>query len=242
MGVQSVISISDMTPRSPAPAFAGGLRATFSDRRQRFHPGDHLFYQGDTPSGVYRLTSGTVIVYRMTLDGQRQIQDFAGPGDLLGLNLSGVQSTSAEALTAVESEVLARSTFERALESDPDFRHAVFAEIDTLLTAAREQSLLLGFRCAMERTSAFLLFLVTRFEADADGFVPILMSRSDIADYLGLTLETVSRMLNRLKHDRVIDLPRPDRFRVLQCQRLYDLAGLSGSALGHDHRLSPFAA
>ncbi|MEL6258820.1 MAG: helix-turn-helix domain-containing protein [Pseudomonadota bacterium] len=197
-------------------------------KSHKFTPGEHLFHQGDADRGIHRIVRGTVTVYRVTSDGYRQIEAFAGPGDYASLCLSSTSPTSAQALSEVETEYVGRADFERRLLEDAAFRAEVFREIDKASADARRQATLLACRCAMERVAAFVLFLDTHFAPGADGFVPIPMSRCEMADHLGLTLETVSRMLNRLKRNGVIALPRPDRFQILNLHRL---ATLSGDAL-----------
>ena len=107
-----------------------------------------------------------------------------------------------------------------------------------MLNASREQSLLLGRKSAIERTATILLFLDSRFADSATGFVDIRMSRCDMADYVGLTLETVSRMMNQLKRQGIIELPQPNRFRIVDRKRLVATAGEPGddvyaSAVGY---------
>ena len=196
--------------------------------RRSFLAGDHLFHQGDKNRVLHKIISGTVTVYRVTSDGYRQIEAFAGPGDFVSLCLSSISPTSAEALSDVVTEYLSRAAFERRLLTDAVFRNTMFSEIDRAAAEARWQSTLLVRRCAMERVAAFVQFLAARFTVGADGFTPIAMSRSDMADHLGLTLETVSRMMNRLKQTGVIDMPRPDRFRVINLVALRRLLGHSG--------------
>ena len=201
------------------------MQAKSSGTRNIFAAGEHLFYQGDADRGIHKIVSGTVTVYRVTADGYRQIEAFAGPGDYVSLCLSATSPTSAEALSEVETEYVSRAAFERRLLEDAGFRADVFRDIDKAAADARRQATLLACRCAKERVADFVLFLNARFRPRADGYVPIPMSRCDMADHLGLTLETVSRMLNRFKQTGVIDLPRPDRFRVAKYQQLVRLAG-----------------
>jgi CRP-like cAMP-binding protein len=193
--------------------------------RRHFSAREHLFFQGDRPSGIFEILSGTAILYSLTADGRRQIQDFVSAGDVVALCFGEEHNLSAEALTELDAVHVARAVFERALQDNSDFRRDIFALIDRTLQRAREQSLFLGLKSAMERSASFLLFIDSRFGAGPSGFVPIRMSRSDIADHLGLTLETVSRMLNQLKQSGVIDLPRPDQFRIIDRRRLAALAG-----------------
>jgi len=193
--------------------------------RHAFPPGEHLFHQGDPERGIHRVVSGTVTVYRVTADGHRQIEAFAGPGDYVSLCLSARSPTSAQALDHVVTEYTGRAVFERELLEDSGFRASVFREIDRAAADARRQATLLACRSAQERVADFVLFLEERFPPLDDGHTPIPMSRCDMADYLGLTLETVSRMLNRLKQREIIALPRPDRFRVSDPGRLHRAAG-----------------
>jgi CRP/FNR family transcriptional regulator len=191
----------------------------------RFAQNEHLFFQGDVPRGVYEILSGTVILYKVMADGRRQIQSFASAGDFLAMTFADRHDISAEALTEVEALFVPRAAFDRRLQEQAGFRRSVFTLISKMLQDAHEQALLLGRKCAMERTASFLIFLKERFHEPSTGFTTIQMSRSDIADYLGLTLETVSRMMNKLKRSNVIDLPQPNTFRILNMHRLLALAG-----------------
>jgi CRP/FNR family transcriptional regulator, anaerobic regulatory protein len=193
--------------------------------RLRFAPHEHLFFQGDPPTGVFQVVSGTVILYKLMADGRRQIQDFSSNGDFLALTFAEFHNHSAEALTDVEADFIARSSFDRALQDDPPFRRSIFTLIGDMLNASREQALLLGRKCAMERTATFLLFLDSRFADPVTGFVDIRMSRCDMADYVGLTLETVSRMMNQLKRQGIIELPQSNRIRISDRKRLIAAAG-----------------
>ena len=191
----------------------------------RFAPHEHLFFQGDAPKGVYEILSGTVIQYKVMADGRRQIQNFASEGDFLAMTFADVHDLSAEALTDLEVLFVPRTMFDRRLQEQAGFRRSVFTLVSQMLHEAREQALLLGRKSAMERTASFLIFLNDRFQDPATGYANIRMSRCDIADYLGLTLETVSRMMNKLKKQNIIDLPQPNLFQVLNTSRLIALAG-----------------
>lgn len=193
--------------------------------RLRFEPHEHLYFQGDAPRGVYEILSGTVIQYKVMVDGRRQIQSFASEGDFLAMTFSDLHDLSAEALTDVEVLFVPRAVFDHRLQEQPGFRQSVLTLISQLLQDAREQALLLGRKNAMERTASFLMFLNERFCDPATGYATIRMSRGDIADYLGLTLETVSRMMNKLKRHGVIALPQPNSFRILNRSSLITLAG-----------------
>lgn len=208
------------------------LADLFSRRPLHYRAREHLFLEGDSCEGVFLILSGTVIVYTMTLNGQRQIQNFAGAGELLALNFSGNHTTSAQALTDVTVGILPRLAFNQALQTSDRFRRTIFERIDEMLDAARRQAMLLGCKGALEKTATFLLDLENGGEGSQGQFIPIPMSRCDIADFLGLTLETVSRMLGRLKRQDIIDLPRADCFRIKDPKRLAQIAGLE-TDFGH---------
>ena len=87
------------------------MQANSASVRQVYAAGDHLFHQGDTDRGIHKIVSGTVTVYRVTADGHRQIEAFAGPGDYVSLCLCATSPTSAEALSRVETEYVTRAAF-----------------------------------------------------------------------------------------------------------------------------------
>ncbi|WP_158085600.1 helix-turn-helix domain-containing protein [Henriciella aquimarina] len=190
-----------------------------------YHPHQPLYLEGDPARAVFRIVSGVVIVYRLLPDGRRQIHSFVGKGDFLALDLADTYRHSAEAITEVSAELYMRQSFDRAMHDKAGFRRQVFKLLTDMLMAAQEQAVMLGRKTALERTASFLLFLDHQASCPDNGYVVIRMSRYDIADYLGLTFETVSRMLHRLKNLGLISLPKPDRFRVLKRSALAQVAG-----------------
>ena len=120
------------------------MQANSASVRQVYAAGDHLFHQGDTDRGIHKIVSGTVTVYRVTADGHRQIEAFAGPGDYVSLCLCATSPTSAEALSRVETEYVTRAAFERRLLEDAQFRQEVFRDIDKSAADARRQATLLA--------------------------------------------------------------------------------------------------
>ncbi|MEL7135251.1 MAG: helix-turn-helix domain-containing protein [Pseudomonadota bacterium] len=191
----------------------------------RFSPQEHVFMQGDRLRGIYKVLKGTVICYRLMADGRRHIQSFVSGGEYLAVSFAERHDVSAEALTDVEVLCTPRAAFDRHLESDMQFRRGILTMMGSKLRSAREQALLLARKNAMERTASFLIFLDERFRNPKTGYVDIRMSRCDIADYLGLTLETVSRMMNKLKQSGIIDLPQATRFTVCKRAQLIAMAG-----------------
>ena len=187
---------------------------------RHFAPHEHLYFEQDPRAGAYEIISGTVIQYSLLPDARRRIGAFARPGDLLAFGISGVHDENAEALTDARVTFIPRAIFDTALSESQTFRTAVFKRIERMLFTARSQSALIGWKSASQRTASCLLFLEERFRDPASGIVRIPMTRRDIADYLGLTIETVSRMVSRLRRAGAIRMSSPGEFRVLDRGRL----------------------
>jgi len=200
-------------------------RVGYPSVSRRLSPHDHLYFEEDPRSGVYEVISGTVIQYTLLADARRRIEAFSRPGDLLAFGFTGLHDENAEALTDAQVNFIPRSVFEAALRDLPGFRDAVFRRIEAMLREARRQSTLIGWKSAAQRTASFLIFLEERFCDPVSGIVRIPMTRRDIADYLGLTIETVSRMISRLKENGIIGLPSPAEFVVLDRSRLLLASG-----------------
>jgi CRP/FNR family transcriptional regulator len=141
-------------------------------------------------------------------DGRRQVTGFLFQGDFLGLAFDGSYTYSAEALTDATVCRFARRQFENFVDDHPDVERRLRAMASNELAAAQDQMVLLGRKTALERVASFLLGLIRRQEQlGRDGkAIRLTMTRNDIADYLGLTTETVSRTLTGLRHQGVIEL------------------------------------
>ena len=161
--------------------------------------------EGDDATHFFNITSGAVKVYKLLPNGRRQITGFLFTGDLLGLAFNDTYTYSAETLTEVYLCRFPRGQFEGLIESFPKMEHRLLAMASNELAAAQEQMLLLGRKSALERVASFLIRMSTRGAAGEAVDLP--MSRSDIADYLGLTIETVSRTFTQLERDRAISMP-----------------------------------
>jgi CRP/FNR family transcriptional regulator len=168
-------------------------------------------------------------LYKALPDGRRQITGFLSAGHLLGLSLNDLHLYTAEAITPVNLRRYPRAWFDRLVDEVPGLARRLLAATSDELRAAQDQMLLLGRKTAEERIASFLLMLADR-EHGANA-VQVAMSRSDIADYLGLTMETVSRMLAKMKHEGIIALPSTARVELRDRKRLEELA--SGEAVVH---------
>ncbi|MDZ5646509.1 helix-turn-helix domain-containing protein [Nitrospirillum sp. BR 11828] len=185
-----------------------------------------IFSEGDPASSVRIVTSGMVRILRMMADGRRQIVGFLQPGDMLGLALGGTYLYSAEAVTPVTLRRLSRTQFDTLLERDPELRLRLLAATATELQVAQEQMLLLGRKTAPERLASFLLRQARRVTPEPQDHcrIPLPMTRTDIADFLGLTMETVSRAFTKLKTTRLIRLLPDQMVELVDVEALIDLS------------------
>lgn len=215
-GANRRIGASPTPARWPEPG-AEPLRET------GFAPGRTLFFDGDEALHFFEIISGTVRCCRLTPDGRRQIYRFAGAGDMLGLGGETVHNYSAEAVTVVVARRLRLTALDAAMAADSRLRERVLGALRDELAAVRLQMVLLGQMNASERVACFLLTLAERAD-DPGASIHLPMTRVDIADYLGLTIETVSRKINELKRLGVIDLETPTTVRVTARERLQAIA------------------
>ncbi len=188
--------------------------------RLRLPAGRSLFDEGDPAESLFSLTEGMVKVFKMLPDGRRQITGFLLPGDLLGLAFFHSYAYSAEAVTDVHLCRFPRERFMRLLERHPALEKELLSRASSELAAAQEQMLLLGRKSARERVASFLLALARRQEASGRKRIALPMSRHDIADYLGLTIETVSREIQAARAAGLIDLPDRHHFVIVDRARL----------------------
>ncbi len=173
-----------------------------------------LFAQGDEARYVYRILSGVVRTYRMMPDGRRHVADFLLAGDLLGFEVGAEHNVSAEAVSDCVIRRYPRRQLELAANDQPVVARRLLTLACDRLAVAQSQMVSLGRKTAEERFASFLLGLIERTHG-ADRIIAMPMSRADIADHLGLTIETVSRLFSRLRKERVIDLPDAHSFRVV---------------------------
>lgn len=185
--------------------------------------GQSLFHEGDPATRVFTLTRGTLKLYKLLADGRRQVTGFLQPGDFLGISVDDEHAFSAEAL---EDSILCwfpRSRFDDFVDEHSAMERELYRMAAHELAAAQQQFVLLGRKTATERLASFLLLLserVGRGRPERCGTVRLPMSRSDIADYLGLTKETVSRVISALKRDRIVRLDSLDVVEILDRGRL----------------------
>jgi CRP/FNR family transcriptional regulator len=185
--------------------------------------GEVLFREGDPADSVYEVLTGMVRLYKLLPDGRRQITGFLSRGNLLGLAPEGICVFTAEALTDVTLSCYRRKNFERLIDELPGFARRLLAVASSELNAAQDQMLLLGRKTAAEKVASFLLVMADRHQGDR-GPVEVPMTRADMADYLGLTIETVSRTITRMRQDGLISIPSAAHIEITDRNRLQILA------------------
>ena len=178
---------------------------------------EHLFLENDKQTHVYMLQSGVIGTYKMLADGRRQIVGFAYAGDMLGLDHPSFYTNSAEALTECKVRCIPIKAIDKLIETEPGFGQTILRMTSQELADTREQLVSLGRKSAMEKLATFLLRIARRNEqVGLEGdTVHLPMKRSDIGDYLGLTIETVSRNITKLKVSQVIRLNSNSEVRIL---------------------------
>lgn len=177
-------------------------------RHIRFSPCETVFAEEEITTSFYNLLEGVMRLYKLLPDGRRQIVGFALPGDFLVMTVSGRNNFSADAISAVEVCRFSKASFQRFAEDKPHLLRRVNELAIRELAQAREHMVLLGRRSAEEKVATFLISWRDRLARQNGPSVtlPLPMSRQDIADYLGLTIETVSRTFTKLERDGVIEI------------------------------------
>jgi CRP/FNR family nitrogen fixation transcriptional regulator len=173
-----------------------------------FARNETIFDEGEDMSASYRVLSGVVRLCRVTSDGRRQIAGFRLPGDLLGLEWTDEYEMTAEAVREVVAVRYARARLDRLSREKPAVRDHLLIHLRQDLRSAQEHLIMLGCQTATERVSSFLLQLARRTGATDGTLIDMQLGRQDIADYLGLTLETVSRTFSELSSQGVIASPK----------------------------------
>lgn len=189
--------------------------------------GEPLFHQGDPAECVFSLTSGVIKLNSILPDGRRQVIAFLFPGDFLGLETGDRHAFSAEAVGNAKLCRFLKSRFEHFAGRYPALAAARYRRTASELALAHQKIVMLGRKTAAERLASFLCDIHRRTgvgEADGVKLVPLPMKRSDIADYLGLTKETVSREFTRLRTSRIIRPHSLVLVEILDPQRMRDLA------------------
>jgi CRP/FNR family nitrogen fixation transcriptional regulator len=180
--------------------------------RRSFARNEEIFAEGDAADAWYKVISGTVRLCKLLADGRRHITEFYFSGDCFGFNTMAARLFSAEAVSDVIVMRFPRAATEQLVDDNPSLARVLRDMTLRDLANAQIRMLMLGRMSAPERVATFLLDMFER--RDANRVLDLPMSRNDIADYLGLTIETVCRVMSAFKRDGVIGIPNPHRIEL----------------------------
>jgi len=188
--------------------------------------GQTLFREGDPATRVFTLTRGSLRLYKLLPDGRRHIVGFMAPGDFLGISVDDEHAFTAEMIEDGELCCFPRSRFDEFTVGHPSMERELYQMAAHELSAAQLQLVLLGRKTAAERLAQFLLILAKKNQRPGDetNVVKLPMQRGDIADYLGLTKETVSRLLSAFRAARLVRLRELHEVEILDRPLLEQLA------------------
>ena len=202
-------------------------------RQKDYRAGETIFFEGDEVNYLGNVVSGVVKLGKLLPDGRQQIVGLQFASDFLGRAFKDKATCHAEAATDVELCIFPRKPFESLLNDIHDLEDRLFANTLDELDAARDWLLLLGRQSAREKVARFLLMIARRIpnigcgaSGDADVIrFDLPLSRADMADFLGLTIETVSRQITRLKTDGLIEVEQNRTIIVPSVARLEVASG-----------------
>ena len=209
------------------------LDALFMEGRlYTFNTGDNIITEGEPTTYFYDILSGTIALARNGRDGRRQILAFMGPRQFLGAASTPSYPNLATALTPVSAIKYPRKALENALATSPHFASNFRKVLTRILESSHDHIYTIGQRSAIERLASFLLYLRANQALFAPAgtrapstFIDLPMTRLDIADFLGLTIETVSRAFSTLKKRGIIAFKDSHNATVLDMDKLRELGG-----------------
>lgn len=223
---ESNSQVSSPVPGKVSNRFSSRIPAAVPRREtpqiRRLSAGESLYFEGDDASFVYEVLEGVLRTSKVLCDGRRLVVSFNFPGQIVGISHDKTQHATCEAIAPTKVAVIKRSALSSIVKDRPEFAEQLLQFTAESLNRMQDHFLVLGRKCASEKIASFLLALAQREPVSDCGGVSfrLPMTRSDIADYLGLTIETVSRNLTALKNQGVIDLPQTNLVRVGNIERL----------------------
>ena len=195
-----------------------------------YAPGQEVVGEGDPTDNYFLVVRGVFRAVKVTRDGRRQIFAFYMAGDMCGLEPDDAHGLTIEAVNAGTVAALSRQTCKARMCRDPQFNNAVFDNVTRALSCAVDHMTMVGRSSAEERLAWFLWMLSGRTRSRRAASVELAMQRQDIADYLGLTIETVSRTFTHLKAQGLVALPTTRRVDILRPDLLERLASADRDA------------
>ena len=217
MGHDMLIQTDFRSSTRPSPETHVGILAFAQPSAVTLYEGGTTIYgQGDPTGHLYLVEFGTVRLCRVAADGRRQISAFYLAGEVFGLEADRYRHFYAESVDSVGIRTLRPSQCEK-------FNQSMYQVALEGLTRAQEHLMVLGRQNGIEKLAAFLLDIAER--QSSQRFVDLSMQRNDIADYLGLSFETVSRILHKLKSAGAIRIPHVKQIEILDMDALEQLRG-----------------
>jgi len=195
-----------------------------------FAPHALIFLEADPSDRIFQIVDGAVMLYKLLPDGRRQVVELLGPGDVFGLGCTPVYDCAAESLTKATIKAYDRT----AIEKHPKFLLAFSARLHKQICTLHDHAVLLGRKSAIERVASFLMRFISGRGVYAcpgpsagndNAVIHLGMTRQEIADYLGLTIETVSRAFSELRRRGLIAIDRPEEVRVNDVCKICRLTG-----------------
>lgn len=197
-------------------------RAKHSQQRYAAH--SHLYYEGDARASIYIVESGWVKLYRTLIDGQRQIVGFANAGSILGFESDAEHLNGCEAITEVAVRAIPVGRIKELCRTDSNFGDLLLGQVGRQLGAAQAQLAAVGVKSAEQKLATFLLSIADLCEESADGDFDLPMRRGDMAEFLGLRLETVSRKMTEFQRRGWIRIASLYHCRLVRREALEELA------------------
>lgn len=175
--------------------------------RQTIARGQTIFAEGDSTDQLYELVSGTVRIAKHTPGGRRHVLDFVLPGEVFGLLEHSEHTVSAETVSDAVVVSYSRSQLDKLCANDPVLRRRILQTVSDSLLTAQQQLLILGCQDAREKLASFFLRLAGRTQLKSGNRLDLPMGRQDIADHLGLTIETVCRTIRAMHRAGIVTVP-----------------------------------
>ncbi|HVP98511.1 MAG TPA: helix-turn-helix domain-containing protein [Roseiarcus sp.] len=204
--------------------------AHFDSLVASFEAGEEVVGEGDPTENLYFVMRGLFRAVKFTLDGRRQVFAFYMAGDLCGLEPEPIHKLTIEAVDAAAMAILPRRACRARMDDDPKLNAALFKGATRALTLAIDHMMMIGRSSAEERLAWFLTMLAERSAQPDARLLELAMQRQDIADYLGLTIETVSRTFTLFRDRGYLRLPRKRSVEVLRPEALARLAAANRDA------------
>ncbi|WP_150524315.1 Crp/Fnr family transcriptional regulator [Roseibium sediminis] len=219
-------------PVRPGVQDTGDTFADFGAKTSAYSAHNVIYYEGDAAQRLFEVASGTVMLFKLLPDGRRQVVEVLRPGEIFGLAGSNEYECTAETLTDASIHELDL----RLVDSNLDVQRKLAKCLANQMRILHEHAVLLGRKSAVERVASFLMYLIPNRggvgclgpeNEDDDGYdLKLHMTRQEIADYLGLTIETVSRVVSDLKRRGVIRVDRSDQIHLRKVCSLCQMTGM----------------